>query len=432
MRIAYVIGRYPALSHAFLMREIEALRRLGVGIETISIRSARESDLRTDADRDARRTTFYVLPAGPLKLARAHLSALARSPRRYLGTLAHALRLGPAGTRGRLWQLFYFAEAMVVWRHCRHLGIAHLHSHFADTGTDSAMLAAHFERPAGSEQGWSWSFTLHGPVEFIEARSNRLAAKLRSARFVVCVSDFAREAALALLDQAGPAAAGGTDDGDRGANLHVIRLGVDTDRFSPAAGALDGESGSGAARDDEPTVLCLGRLIPLKGQALLIEAIAQLVGEGVGVRATIAGEGSSREALEAAAGRLGLGDRVSFLGGVGQDAVVDLYRRATVFCLPSLDEGLPAVLMEAMACGTPVVGTKVAGIGELVTDGEDGVLVAPGDAAALAGALARLLDDPKLRARLGAAGRETVSRRYRLDRQAAELASLFERELGHG
>ncbi|MSO42058.1 MAG: colanic acid biosynthesis glycosyltransferase WcaL [Solirubrobacterales bacterium] len=406
-----MVGRYPALSHAFLLREVAELRRLGLELETISIRPAREGELRTAADREARRTTFYVLPAGPLKLAGAHLAALGRSPSRYLATLAHALRLGPRGPRGWLWQLFYFAESMLVWRRCRELRISHLHSHFADTGTDSAMLAAHFERPhAAGAEGWSWSFSLHGPTEFAESARNRLAAKLRSARFVVCISEFARRGAEAELERSGGEA-----------ELHVIPLGIDVARFSPAPEAR--------AAAGVPAVLCLGRLVPQKGQADLLAALSRLRGEGVEVTARLAGDGPERASLERTVARLGLGEEAEFLGGVSQDDVVALYREATIFCLPSLDEGLPVVLLEAMACETPVVTTRVAAIPELVSDGANGLLVEPGDSEALATALGSLLSDAALRDRLGAAGRRTVSEGRRLDRQAAQLAELFRTRL---
>jgi glycosyltransferase involved in cell wall biosynthesis len=396
--IAYVVGRYPAASHAFLLRQVESLRAAGADLETITIRSPHRDELLTAADREAAATTYRVLPAGPLKLLRAHLAALVSSPRRYLGTLAYAIGLGPGGPRGRLWQLFYFAEAVVVWRHCRGLGIRHLHAQFADTATDSALLAASLG------PGWSWSIAVHGPDEFAEAAGNRIAEKLARADFVIAASDEAARRARELLPPG------------EASKVSVVRLGVDVERFEPAAALPK----AGALR-----VLCLGRLIERKGQRTLLEAVAELADRGVAIDLTVAGDGPSRPQLERLAAGLGIGDRVRFTGVVGQDEALALYRGADAFCLPSLAEGLPVVLAEAMACGLPVVTTRIDAIPELVADGDNGLLVAPGDPAALADALARLAADPALRERLGAAGRETVGDRHRLDRQAERLLSAF-------
>ncbi len=139
----------------------------------------------------------------------------------------------------------------------------------------------------------------------------------------------------------------------------------------------------------------------------------------------IAGDGPERERLEALAAELGFGERVTFTGVVSQDEARELYRGSDLFCLPSLAEGLPAVLMEAMACGLPVVSTRIDAIPELVVDGESGLLVEPGDSAGLRAALERLTGDPKLRAALGAAGRRRVAERHELGRQADQLADLL-------
>jgi glycosyltransferase involved in cell wall biosynthesis len=387
-RLGYLVGRYPAASHAFLLREVGALRRAGAGIETITIRSPRREELLTEADRDAARTTYRVLPAGPLKLIGAHVPAFFSHPLRYLRTLGYAIGLG-RGLRGRLWQLFYFAESIVVWRHCRRLGLSRLHAHFADTATDSALLATHFEPQ------WRWSISVHGPDEFAEAPQNHLAEKLVAAEFVVAVSDDARGKAERALAPA-----------DRG-KIHTIRMGVDLERFTP------GPDRPGGA----VSVLCLGRLVERKGHRFLIEAIARLEG----LELVVAGDGPERESLEQLAESLGVSDRVEFAGVVGQDEALELYRRADVFCLPSLAEGLPTVLIEAMACGVPVVSTRIDGVPELVSDGEDGLLCDAGDPGALAAPLRRLVSDPSERERLGRAGRAKVERLHNLDRQAAAL-----------
>ena len=391
-RIAYLVGRYPAASHAFLLREVGALRSAGAEVETVTIRSPRREELLTEEDREAARTTYRVLPAGPLKLLGAHLPALLTHPVRYLRTLAYAIGLG-RGLRGRLWQLFYFAEAMVVRRHCRRAGLTRLHAHFADTASDSALLATHFE------PDWRWSLSVHGPDEFAEAETNRLAAKLAAAELVVAVSDDAHGKAAALLDPA-----------DR-AKIHTVRMGVDLARFSPAGG----EAATG-----ELTVLCLGRLVERKGHRFLIEAFAGVEG-APGDRRRRARAGGDRGARRARRRRRPCGAH----GVVGQDEALLALPCRRCLRLPSLAEGLPTVLIEAMACAVPVVATRIDGVPELINDGSDGLLCEPGDPAALAGALTRLTEDPGERRRLAVAGREKVERLHDLRRQGAVLYALL-------
>ena len=163
-----------------------------------------------------------------------------------------------------------------------------------------------------------------------------------------------------------------------------------------------------------------------KGQALLIEAIAELERRGVAAEAKIVGAGPEREALERKIDELGLGGRVELTGAVGQDRVRELYGWADVFCLPSFREGLPFVAIEALAMELPVVITRIMGVPELIQDGVNGLLVAPGRVDELAGALERLARDDDLRRSLGAAGREKVKRDYELSRLAGELRNAFE------
>jgi colanic acid/amylovoran biosynthesis glycosyltransferase len=405
---AYLVGRYPAASHAFLLTQVAALRERGARPETITIRSPLRGDLRDEPDREAARTTYRVLPAGPLKLAAAHLPAFARSPRRYLRTLRYSLGLARGGLRAKVWQVFYFAESMIVWRRCRKLGITHLHAQFADTATDSALLVTHYE-PA-----WTWSIAVHGPDEFAEAAHNRIGEKLARADAVIAASQGAAARARTLMDPSGAA------------KLSVVRLGVDAARFSPPnaeRGALTTHTEEKAPR--KLRVLSLGRLVERKAQRILLAAGGRLAERGVEFELTIAGDGPTRASLEKLASDLGIAERVTFTGVVGQEEALALYRSADVFALPSLAEGLPVVLMEAMACGVPVISTRIDAVPELIDDGVNGVFVAAGDAQGLTDALARLAGDPELRARLGAAGREKVLAEFELGRQAERLLAAL-------
>jgi glycosyltransferase involved in cell wall biosynthesis len=196
---------------------------------------------------------------------------------------------------------------------------------------------------------------------------------------------------------------------------------VDTARWKPAP-----REGDGATL----RLLTVARLAPDKGLRLLLEAVARAVGEKLDVRLEIVGDGPDRAALEARAADLGLGARVRFAGAVGRDRIQERYLAADAFCLSSFAEGVPVVLMEAMALERPVIAPRVMGIPELVEDGVSGWLVAPGSVDALAAAIGRLAEtDPAARASLGAAGRERVRERYELADSARRLEALFERAL---
>ncbi|HEX6688734.1 MAG TPA: glycosyltransferase family 4 protein [Solirubrobacterales bacterium] len=409
MKIAYLCSEYPAISHTFILREVEALRRRGAEIATFSIRRTSPANLLSRADRAAFESTFAILPPSWPRLIRTHLRLALTRPAVYFSVLAGALRLAPAGPRGLLWQLFYFVEAVVLWDECRRRGIRHIHVHFANVSADVALLASRIGSALEPDRPWSWSFTMHGPTEFFDVRHFRLAEKLRQARFVVCISDFARSQLMALSEP------------DSWQKLPVVHVGIPIEQFTPV-----GASPPTAAAE----ILCIGRLVPEKGQAVLIEAIARLVERGLPASATFAGEGPQRGALEALAERLGVGSRVSFRGAVGQEELHALYAAASAFCLPSFSEGVPVVLMEAMAMRLPTIGTTITGVPELIEDGHSGLLVPPGRPDLLTDALQRALSDDALAQTLGEAGRAKVLAEFDADASAEQLHALFAEQIG--
>lgn len=399
MRVAYVVPHYPTVSHRFILQEVTRLRELGVEVATFSVRRAPADEVLTEQDRREFASTYAILPPRAGDLLRAQLAALCR-PRRYLAALRVAFAVRAPGLRGALWQLFYLAEAAILWHRCEALGIRHLHAQFASNATDAALLAATLGGP-----GWSFSFALHGPVEFYDLTLFRLGEKIRRADLVVCISDFARSQACALVDE-----------GDW-PKIRVVHLGTDVRRFAPPP---EQDRPQGPLR-----IVTVGRLVPVKAQALLIEAAAELQRRNVDVHVTIVGGGPRRQALERLAARLGVADRCSFTGALGHDNVLERYAEADLFCLPSFGEGIPVVLMEAMAMGLPVVTTRIAGIPELVEDGESGFLVTPGRTDQLVQAIERLAGDPGLRRRMGQAGRGKVTADFNLDDSARALERLF-------
>ncbi len=402
LRLAYITTQYPGVSHTFILREVTALRRLGAEVHTISLRRTSGDHLLSQENRAAAETTYAVRPPRLRDLLTAHVSALLLHPRAYLATLREALGLARPGLRGRVWQIFYFAEAIMVWRHCSASGVRHLHAHHGSPPADVAALAAHFGKAAGSGPR-TWSLTMHGPIEFWDVRWFRLREKLERADAVVCISDFARSQLMALVD-------------DRHwSKLRVVHCGVGSSEYEHL----------GEPRHGRPQVLCVGRLVPEKGHAILLDAVADLARDGQELEAVLVGSGPMRTRLEQLALELGVSDRVTFRGALGQEQVTDCYADATLVCSASFAEGLPTVLMEAMASGRPVIATAISGVRELVRDGDTGLLVTPGRADELAAAIATLIHDPQLRLRVASAGRERVLREFDVDRSAAQLAALF-------
>jgi colanic acid/amylovoran biosynthesis glycosyltransferase len=396
---AVVCSRYPAVSHAFVVNEVRALRERGFEVHTVTVRRPREDELLSRVDREEDARTFAVLPPEPLRLITAHLRALLMHPMRWLSTLSLSLSLSTGGVRAGLWRVFYFAESILVWDECRRRGVRHLHAHFANVGSDLALLAAHL----GGEE-WSWSFTMHGCSELFEDTPHRLPEKIRRARLVVCNSDFTRAQLMKLVEHG------------LWERLHTVRCGIDAQRFEAAAPR---HGSNGPLR-----VLTVARLVPGKGHALLLEALASMRDRGIETATTFVGDGPERAALERLAGELRLD--VRFAGAVGQDELPAYYEDAEVFCLPTFAEGLGVVLLEAMAAGLPVVSSLVMGVPEVIEDGETGLLVLPGRADLLADALARLAESGELRERFGSAGRRWVTDEFGIERATARLAGLLD------
>jgi len=403
LHLAYVTTGYPYVSHTFIQNEVLALRSIGVDIDTFAIRREPVSECRTDADRQAWETTYALRPPKLFHHLRAHVMALLTRPRLYRRAVLRAAQMGSGSLRDLARHLAYLLQAVVLWDQCRRRGIRHIHAHFANVASDVALLAA---RIAGPEA--SWSFTMHGPTEFYEVRRFRLAEKVSEARFVICISDFARSQ---LMTVAPP------ESWDR---LHVVHCGVDTGRF--VSRRTDDHGGP-------LRIVCVGRLVPEKGQALLLEAIARLRAAGLDLQITIIGDGPTHASLEAMARSLDLSDRIQFRGAVAHDEVEAELRRSDIFCLPSFAEGVPIVLMEAMAMELPVVASHVMGIPELVRDRVDGYLVRPGSVDDLTAALKELAGDERLRLNVGRAAREGVVERFELHQSARELRALYGRYL---
>jgi colanic acid/amylovoran biosynthesis glycosyltransferase len=397
VRVAYLVSQYPALSHSFIRREVRALRRKGIQIETFSVRRAPQAELIAEADREEAAATRNVLPATLERIVVAHLRALVTRPGRYLATLRAALTERPPGARALLWSLFYFGEAIVLASMLADREISHLHVHFANPGADVGGLAARF-------LGISWSLTLHGTCDFEFPAIATLGAKLRSAEFAACASGFLRAQALRTI----PARLW-----DR---VFVVRCGLELSEYP---------IGERRSPSETLRVLCVARLSEEKGHLGLLDAFGRLIDSGVAADLRLVGDGPERRVIETRVAALGLGERVVLAGPLAGAELSREFERADVFALASLMEGLPVTLMEAMAHGIPVVAPGLGGIPELVRHERVGLLFEPGDWAGLARALARMATDPELRERMGKRGRERVEAHHDVERAVEPLFERF-------
>jgi colanic acid/amylovoran biosynthesis glycosyltransferase len=399
MRLAYLISQYPAVNHTFILREIRALRVLGIEVHVISIRASdRTPDKLSEEERDELRQTFTVLTAGLGPMLGAHVMTLSRRPTAYLAGLWETLRLARGDLRRLFANLAYFIEAVVVGDQMRRMNLTHMHCHFSST---VALLVQRVF-------ALTFSATIHGPSEFDDVIGFHMAEKVARATFLCAISSYGRSQLMKASDP------------QHWDKLEISPLGVECDQFP--------------AREPQPKsdcfqVLCVGRLAPAKAQEVLVAAIDRLVRQGRSVHLRLVGDGPNRSRLESRIATRSLQRHVSLEGSCNYERVLALYQQADLFALASFAEGVPVVLMEAMAMGIPCVATWITGIPELIRHGVDGWLVPPADEEQLANAIARMMDDPELRRNLGRAGRERVKEKYELKQNVARLAAIYRRWL---
>lgn len=395
MRIGYLVNRYPSPSHTFIRRELRAIEAAGVEVYRFSIRKL-PAERHTGPDIEEFARTRVVLDAGPVGLAFAVAAATVRRPGALLRGVALATRLGWRSRRGLLRHFAYLAEACVLVRWLEDAGIAHLHAHF---GTNPAAVAA-LARALG---GPPFSFTVHGPEEFDCPEFLGLREKVRLAEFAVAISSFGRSQ---LYRWTRP---------EDWRKLHVVRCGLEEEflRAPPLPIPPD------------PRLVCVARLSEEKGHLLLLQAAERLAASGIRFEMVLAGDGPLRSTIDEAIRRMKLGSLVRLAGWMSSAQVREAMVSARAVVLPSFAEGLPVVLMEALALGRPVITTAVGGIPELVEGGVTGWLVPAGSVEALAAAMRAALDAPAARLEeMGRAGARLVACNHDAAREARRLLAL--------
>jgi len=404
-RIGYLVSRFPKLSETFVLYEILAVERQGLDVEIYPLQRERARTLHPEAVALAGRAQFTPLVSWAI--LRSHLRYLRRRPRAYGRALFDLVRCNLGSARYLGGALAFFPKAVHLAERMAEDGVEHVHAHFASHPAAMAMVIHRLE-------GIPYSFTAHGSD--LHRDRHMLREKVAEARFVVPISEYNRRV---ILEACGP---------EHAAKLAVIHCGIDPEIFRPDAAREP-------TADHEPLRLaCVGTLHAVKGQGVLLEACARLVARGIEVRCELVGDGPDRALLERRASRLGLRDRVSFRGACTREQVAACLRAVDVAVVPSVPtrdgrrEGIPVALMEAAASGRPVVASRLSGIPEAIADGNEGILVAPGDVEALVEALAALAADPERRRRMGAAARARMLRDFDLATNARALAARFRAE----
>ncbi|PCJ08300.1 MAG: colanic acid biosynthesis glycosyltransferase WcaL [Rhodobacteraceae bacterium] len=397
MKIAYILNTYPQPSHSFIRREVQALERQGVQVVRLAMRAS-DVGLVDPGDREEASRTHYVLRTGAARLLLGLLGEGGRAPQRVWRAVWLALTLARASDRGVLRHLIYLAEAVYVKHRCAAEGVQHMHAHFGTNATTVAMLAEALGGP-------SYSFTTHGPEEFDAPQALSLGEKVNRSAFAVAISSFGRSQLSRWAEF------------DRWDRIKLVHCGIEPARFADPTPVP-----SGALR-----LVSIGRFVEQKGQMVLVQAMGELVKDLPDIHLSLIGDGEMRGDLEAAISTLGLQNNITLTGWLSEADVRAELAACQALVLPSFAEGLPMVVMEAMAAARPVITTYVAGIPELVLEGQTGWLVPAGDCAALVQAVQKLEATPHdILVQMGQAGRIRVLQRHDSEREAAKLAALFQ------
>jgi colanic acid/amylovoran biosynthesis glycosyltransferase len=394
LKIAYLINQYPKASHSFIRREILALERQGFEVQRIAVRGW-DDPLPDAEDRREREQTRYVLRQGLWALLAPTIRALMRSPARFCAALRLAVKMAHESDRPLPYHLVYVAEACRILPWLRGFGARRIHAHFGNNSTEIAMLAHVLGGP-------SYSFTIHGPGEFQQPMG--LDEKIRRSAFTVAVSSYGRSQACLRSRH------------EDWTKIKIIHCGLEKAFYDIAATPVA----------MAPRFVCVGRLCEEKGQLVLIEAAACLVAKCIPFQLVLAGDGPMRGELEKLIAKYELGRQIRITGWISSSDVRDEILAARALILPSFAEGLPVVIMEAMALRRPVITTYVAGIPELVRANEDGWLIPAGSVDDLVTAMEECLGtSPENLQRIGNAAHRRVTARHSIDIETAKLAVLL-------
>ncbi len=396
IKVAYLTSQYPKVSHSFIRREILALEANNVEVSRISVRGWGD-ELVDPVDIQERAKTQYVLKKGVAGLLPATLKVFLSDPVCFFKALGLAVKLGLRADRSWPYHLIYVLEACQVLLWVKQSNAQHMHIHFGANATEVALLVHTLGGP-------SYSFTIHGPEEFDKPEFIKIAEKINGCAFVVAISSYCRSQIFRWIPYS------------QWSKVKEVHCGIE-DAFhniSPVPITI------------KPQLVCVGRICEQKGQLLLVDAANILAKKGIDFELVLGGDGEMRAEVEAQIKRYGLNDKVRITGWISSDQVRNEILNAKALVLPSFAEGLPVVIMEAMALRRPVISTYIAAIPELVITGENGFLFPAGDVNALAETLEKFLSLPNEQlTQMGELAYKRVLERHSVSIEASKLAQLF-------
>lgn len=397
MRITYFINYYPKVTHSFIRREIQALEGLGIDVQRIALRGW-DSELVDFSDAQEREKTKFVLKVGVIRILLRVLFTLITSPLKFFSALGLAFKMGLHAEKSLPFHLVYLAEACQIVPWMKAFGSSHVHAHFGSNSAEVVMLANVLGGP-------KFSFTVHGPEEFDKQFLMGLQEKIRRSSFVVAVSSFGKSQLMRILEH------------DSWSKVHVVHCGLEHSfhEISPIPIL------------NNARLICVGRLSKQKGQLLLLEAMHNLAKQRVEFELVLAGDGEMRPIVEQLITKYDLKDKVHITGWISSSRVRDELLNSCCMVLPSFAEGLPVVIMEALALRRPVISTYVAGIPELIVPNINGWLVPAGSVVALMAAIEDMLSKTSEQlAVMGEAGYTRVLQRHDIVTEVQKLFELFQ------
>lgn len=397
LNIAYLTSLYPAPSHTFIRREVEELRRQGLNVHTFSVRRPSPEQCRSAEDKASADTTYYLLPVNIPLYLREHAQAMTRTPFAYMRTFLHAVQHRAPGLKALIWAMAHFLEAIVFAAELKRRNIHHVHNHFANSSATVSFLATRF-------LGIKWSLTLHGHSETDYPAGLLLGAKLRVADFAACVSNFGRAQAYRTISP------------DHWSKLEIVRCALDLQRLPSPRPHVPGAPFR---------FISVARLSPEKGHSGLLQAFARVRRGDRPCELILIGDGPERQRLEHEIADLGLTSHVKMLGALSESETLKEIAKSDALVLASFIEGLPVVLMEAMALRKPVIAPHLAGIPDMIQHGENGLLFDAANWESLEQQLKRILTDEALRKQFAHTGRTTIEREFEVSKAVAPLIAKF-------
>ena len=398
-RIAYMMSRFPKITETFILYEMLAAEEVGAYVEVFPLHRENTAKMHREAAAYVKRAHF--LPLLSLEILRDNLGAMRKHPSLWFRTLGKLIRANLGSRRFLMGALAIFPKCVTMAHRMQELQIDHIHAHFASHPAAAAWIIHQFS-------GIPYSFVAHGSD--LHRDQHMLSEKVRNAAFAVAISEYNRHM---ILDAVGI---------NQAKKVTVIHCGVHPVDFRSNIDSVPEYAGTGGLK-----VFCIGTLHEVKGQRYLIDAVGKVRADGHDLKLYLVGDGPDRKMLDQQVAASGLANHVVFEGRRDRHEIIQMLRTADILVAPSVAtadgrrEGIPVVLMEAMASGVPVVSSRLSGIPELVEDQVNGLLAEPGDAQGLASALERLCKNPALRTQLGNAGRRTVEEHFNLQTSVASL-----------